>query len=83
MSHFIELKDLDGKAVLVNLDHASKARFAENEDSMQVILSLDGKDEAFIVKSKSEFISDATESIFARMNQNLFHIWEILRARLH
>lgn len=83
MSHFIELKDLDGKTVLVNLDHASKARFAENEDSMQVILSLDGKDETFIIKSKSEFISDATESIFVRMNQNLFHIWEILRARLH
>ena len=83
MSHFIELNDLDGKAVLVNLDHASKARFAESEDSMKVTLSLDGKEETFVIKSKSEFISEATESIFARMNQNMFHIWEILRARLH
>jgi hypothetical protein len=76
MAYFIQTHDRDGKAVLVNLDRVTTIETLGNKwfrfrgPDMDTELEVN---ESFSLKD------DTTE----RISSNLYHIWEILRARLH
>lgn len=79
MSRFIELTGTDGKAVLVNSDRISMVRSADEG----VVLVMDGKETAFPSEKMSKVKDALEDNTMERISGILFHIWEILRARLH
>ena len=79
MARFIELTGMDGKAVLVNSDHISMVRSTDEG----VVLVMDGKETAFPTEKMSKVKDALEDNTMERISTNLFHIWEILRARLH
>ena len=79
MSRFIELTGMDGKAVLVNSDRISMVRSTDEG----VVLVMDGKETAFPTEKMSKVKDALEDNSMERISTNLFHIWEILRARLH
>ena len=83
MARFIEMKDRDGKAVLVNTDRVTAVTFDNDNNAMRIFTS-DGVID-LPACGKEEFLKPQQEEsgTFDRMSGHLFHIWEILRARLH
>lgn len=83
MARFIELKDRDGKAVLVNIDRVTAVTF-DNENNAMRLFTADGTVD-LPVCGREEFLKPQQDEsgTLDRMSGNLFHIWEILRARLH
>lgn len=79
MSRFIELTGMDGKAVLVNCDRISMVCSADEG----VVLVMDGKETTFPKESLNKVKDSLDDNTMERISGNLFHIWEILRARLH
>ena len=79
MARFIELTGMDGKAVLVNSDRISMVRSADEG----VVLVMDGRETAFPTEKMSKVKDSLGDNTMERISTNLFHIWEILRARLH
>ena len=80
MTKFIETKDQCGKAVLVNLDRVDTVTFDEEQGTATVLMP---EGEKTFHMSAKEFKSKTEDDILERISGNLFHIWEILRARLH
>ena len=80
MTRFIETKDQSGKAVLVNLDRVDTVTFDEGQGTATVLMPEGEKTFRMSVK---EFKSGTEDNVLERISGNLFHIWEILRARLH
>ena len=76
MAHFIETTGRDGKAVLVNLDRVTTIQ--NLGDRWFRFLGTDIDTELEVRESFS--LKDDTPE---RISSNLYHIWEILRARLH
>ena len=83
MARFIEIKDHDGKTVLVNIDRVTAVTYDNGNNAMRlftadgtIVLPVCGKEEFFKPQQDESGTLD-------RMSGNLFHIWEILRARLH
>lgn len=79
MTRFIELTGMDGKAVLVNSDRISMVRSTDEG----VVLVIDDKEIPFPNESLSKVKDSLEDNTMERICTNLFHIWEILRARLH
>lgn len=82
MAKFIEMKDKDGKAVLVNTDRITMASPVEGE-TPGVCMRIGGEDIEFLGTRFSELKRYLEDDTPERISSNLFHIWEILRARLH
>lgn len=82
MTRFIEMKNQEGKAVLVNIDKITMATPIEG-DTPGVCMRIGGEDIEFHGTSLSEVKSTLENDTPERISSNLFHIWEILRARLH
>lgn len=80
MRRFIEMKRPDGKAVLVNIDRVDTATFDE-ENNTVTLFTPEG--EMTFIKDSKEFREEIEDDTLSRISGNLFHIWEILRARLH
>lgn len=80
MRRFIEMKRPDGKAVLVNIDRVDTATFDE-ENKTVTLLTPEG--EMTFIKDSKEFREEIEADTLNKISGNLFHIWEILRARLH
>jgi len=76
------MKDAAGKAVLVNADMISAIRQADGKDN-GVVLTMGGEDIEFPQENIGELRKKLSEDTSERIASNLFHIWEILRARLH
>lgn len=83
MVRFIEMTDHEGKAVLVNLDRVTTVTFDNGKGTVSM-LTADGTVE-LPMTSKEEFLRKQQDEsgTMERISGNLFHIWEILRARLH
>ena len=83
MARFIEMTDYDGKAVLVNLDRVTAVTF-DNETKTIIMRTANGT-MTYPMLPKEEFLKVQQEEsgTLDRISGNLFHIWEILRARLH
>ena len=79
MSRFIEMTGTDGKAVLVNSDRISMVRSTDES----VVLVVDDKEISFPKESLDKVKDSLEDNTMERICTNLFHIWEILRARLH
>lgn len=79
MARFIEMKDRDGKAVLVNLGRVDMVTFDE-ENGTATVLMPEGT--LTFRMGREEFRKKTEEDTPERIAGNLFHIWEILRARL-
>ena len=82
MTKFIEMKGQDGKAVLVNIDRITMVSSMEGE-TPGVCMRVGGEDMEFLGNSYSEVKRNLEDDTLERISSNLFHIWEILRARLH
>lgn len=82
MTKFIEMKNQDGKAVLVNVDKITMVSPIEGEIP-GVCMRIGGEDIEFHGTNISEVRSNLENDTPERISTNLFHIWEILRARLH
>lgn len=82
MARFIEVKGQDGKAVLVNTDKITIVSSMEGETT-GVCMRVGGEDMEFLGNSYSEVKRNLEDDTRERISSNLFHIWEILRARLH
>ena len=80
MTRFIETKDRCGKAVLVNLDRVDTVTFDEEQGTATVLMP---EGEMTFQMSAKEFRNATEDGTLDRIAGNLFHIWEILRARLH
>lgn len=80
MAKFVEMKRQDGKAVLVNLERVDTATFNEENQTVTVLMP---EGEMTFVMNPKDFREEAEEKTLDRISGNLFHIWEILRARLH
>lgn len=80
MTRFIEMKDKDGKAVLVNLGRVDMATF-DDEKGTTTLLTPEGL--LTFRMGREEFRKKTEDDTPERIAGNLFHIWEILRARLH
>lgn len=74
------MKDKDGKAVLVNLGRVDMATF-DDEKGTTTLLTPEGL--LTFRMSREEFRKKTEDDTPERIAGNLFHIWEILRARLH
>ena len=79
MSRFIEMTGTDGKAVLVNSDRISMVRSTDES----VVLVVDDKEISFPKESLDKVKDSLEDNTMERICTNIFHIWEILRARLH
>ena len=79
MARFIELTGMDGKAVLVNSERISMVCSADEG----VVLVMDGRETAFTSEQMNKVKDALEDNTMERISGNLFHIWEILRARLH
>jgi len=75
------MKDADGKAVLVNTGMISIARKAEG-DRTGIVLRIAGEEIHFPQGNIEEMKKNLSNDTGERIASNLFHIWEILRARL-
>jgi hypothetical protein len=82
MAKFVELKDGDGKAVLVNTEKVTMVRDIEGEPGV-MMMTIAGEDVRFSGTCLSEIRKKFEDDTPERIASNLFHIWEILRARLH
>ena len=79
MTRFIELKDEAGKAVLVNVESILRI----GEDSEGVVMQIGNEVLHFPQEKFADVRGKISDDTFERMASYLFHIWEILRARLH
>lgn len=74
------MKDRDGKAVLVNIDRVTAVTFDE-ENGTSTVLTPEGT--LTFCMGREELRRKVEDDTPERIAGNLFHIWEILRARLH
>ena len=79
MTRFIELKDEAGKAVLVNVDSILRI----GEDSEGVVMQIGTEVLHFPQEKMDDVKKKLSDDTLERMASYLFHIWEIIRARLH
>ena len=86
MAKFIKFMDWDGDESFLNLDLVKeiKVEKSKGSDDPMIHVSYENSDVNIpYVKNEDIFRALAEEPETATISRNLFHIWEILRARLH
>lgn len=86
MAKFIKFMDWDGDESFLNLDLVKeiKVEKPKGSDDPMIHVSYENSDVNIpYVKNEDIFRALAEEPETATISRNLFHIWEILRARLH
>ena len=86
MAKFIKFMDWDGDESFLNLDLVKeiKAEKSKGSDDPMIHVSYENSDVNIPYEKNEDIFRTLTEEPeTAGISRNLFHIWEILRARLH